>query len=87
METITNEMESNMTNRVIELLNDIKVLIKDKTVDRWININEVSTYTSVSSSTIRRAVKRGKLKASQSTGKLLFKLSNVDRWLNETYKG
>jgi excisionase family DNA binding protein len=87
METITNEMESNMTNRVIELLNDIKVLIKDKTVDRWININEVSRYTSVSSSTIRRAVKRGKLKASQSTGKLLFKLSNVDRWLNETYKG
>ena len=87
METITNEMESNMTNRVIELLNDIKVLIKDKTVDRWININEVSRYTSVSSSTIRRAVKKGKLKASQSTGKLLFKLSNVDRWLNETYKG
>ena len=76
-----------MTDRVIELLNDIKVLIKDKTVDRWININEVSRYTSVSSSTIRRAVKKGKLKASQSTGKLLFKLSNVDRWLNETYKG
>ena len=36
--------------------------------------------------TIRRAVKKGKLKASQSNGKLLFKLSNVDRWLNETYK-
>ena len=42
-----------------------------------------SRYTSVSNSTIRRAVKKGKLKASQSTGKLLFKLSNVDRWLNE----
>ena len=85
METITNGMESNMTNRVIELLNDIKVLINDKTADRWINIDEVSRYTSVSNSTIRRAVKKGKLKASQSTGKLLFKLSNVDRWLNETY--
>ena len=85
METITKEMESNVTNRVIELLNDIKVLINDKTADRWINIDEVSRYTSVSNSTIRRAVKKGKLKASQSTGKLLFKLSNVDRWLNETY--
>ena len=85
MESITNEMESNMTNRVIELLNDIKILINDKTADRWINIDEVSNYTSVSNSTIRRAVKKGKLKASKSTGKLLFKLSNVDRWLNETY--
>ena len=85
METITKEMESNVTNRVIELLNDIKVLINDKKADRWINIDEVSRYTSVSNSTIRRAVKKGKLKASQSTGKLLFKLSNVDRWLNETY--
>ena len=83
MEAITNKMESNMTNRVIELLNDIKVLMNDKMVDRWINIHEVSTYASVSSSTIRRAVKRGSLKASQSTGKLLFKLSNVDNWLNE----
>jgi excisionase family DNA binding protein len=83
MEAITNKMESNMTNRVIELLNDIKVLMNDKMVDRWINIHEVSTYASVSNSTIRRAVKRGSLKASQSTGKLLFKLSNVDNWLNE----
>ena len=80
-------MESNMTNRVIELLNDIKVLMNDKMVDKWINIHEVSAYASVSNSTIRRAVKRGNLKASQSTGKLLFKLSNVDRWLNETCTG
>jgi len=36
----------------------------------------------MSESTIRRAVKRGTLKASQSTGKLLFKVSSVDRWLN-----
>ena len=76
-----------MTERVIEILNDIKILMNGKVKDRWINIQEVSAYTSVSSSTIRRAVKRGHLKASQSTGKLLFKLSHVDDWLNETYTG
>ena len=81
METITNEMESNMNDRVIELLNDIKVLISHKSVDKWITIHEASSYTSVSISTIRRAVKRGSLKASQSTGKLLFKKSHVDNWL------
>ncbi|MBV67467.1 MAG: hypothetical protein CMG26_03840 [Candidatus Marinimicrobia bacterium] len=32
----------------IETLNDIKVLINDKTADRWINIDEVSRYISVS---------------------------------------
>ena len=69
METITNEMESNMTNRVVELLNDIKVLINDKAVDRWINIDEVSRYTSVSNSTIRRAVKK-------ENSKLLNQLEN-----------
>ena len=46
------------------------------------NIHEVSNYTSVSGSKIRRAVQRGALKVSNSTGKLLFKVSDVDRWLN-----
>ena len=71
-----------MENRTFELLEEIKGLIKYKVSDRWLNIREVASYASVSESTIRRAVKRGNLKASQVTGKLLFKVSSVDRWLS-----
>ena len=71
-----------MEIRIIELLKEIKGLIQDKVSDRWLSIRDVCKYTSVSESTVRRAVKRGTLKASHSTGKLLFKVSSVDRWLN-----
>ena len=71
-----------MTRRILDMLEEIKDLIKDKLSDRWLNIGEVASYASVSESTVRRAVKRGTLNASQVTGKLLFKVSWVDRWLN-----
>jgi len=71
-----------MDYKVIELLNDIKSLILGKEAKKWMNISEVSNYTSMSSSTIRRAIKKGVLKVSRSTGKLLFKTEWVDKWLN-----
>ena len=70
-----------MEIRIIELLKEIKGLIQNKVSDRWLSIRDVCKYTSVSESTVRRAVKRGVLKASHSTGKLLFKVSSVDNWL------
>ena len=70
-----------MEIRIIELLKEIKGLIQDKVSDRWLSIRDVCKYTSVSESTVRRAVKCGTLKASHSTGKLLFKVSSVDNWL------
>ena len=70
-----------MEIRIIEMLNGMKDMIEGKVSDKWLNIQDVCNYTSVSKSTIRRAVKRGTLKASHSTGKLLFKVSSVDNWL------
>mgnify|MGYP001195122300 FL=1 len=70
-----------MEIRIIEMLNEMKDMIEGKVSDKWLNIKDVCNYTSVSKSTIRRAVKRGTLKASHSTGKLLFKVSSVDKWL------
>ena len=70
-----------MEIRIIEMLNEMKDMIEGKVSDKWLNIQDVCNYTSVSESTIRRAVKRGTLKASHSTGKLLFKVSSVDNWL------
>ena len=71
-----------MVYKNVELLEEIRDLILGKISNRWMNIKEVSNYTSVSQSTIRRAVQKGVLKVSTTTGKLLFKLSDVDRWLN-----
>ena len=71
-----------MEIRLIELLNEIKTLILGKVNERWLKLKEVSDYTSISESTIRRAIVKGNLKSSKVTGRLLFKVSSVDRWLN-----
>ena len=71
-----------MDYTIINILNDIKSLIQNKSSNHWMNIKGLSEYTSLSQSTIRRAVRKGVLKASTSTGRLLFKVSDVDRWLN-----
>ncbi len=65
------------------MLNEIKTLILGKVNERWLTLKEVAEYTSVSESTIRRAIKKGVLKASDKTGRLLFKVSDVDRWLTD----
>ena len=71
-----------MNITILEELREIKALITKKVSDRWLNINEVSDYTSLSHSTLRRAINRGELKVSRKTGKLLFNINDVKRWLN-----
>ena len=66
---------------LLEKLDEIKSILTGRTNDKWLKIDEVCRYSSISDSTIRRAVRRGTLKASTSTGRLLFKKSNVDKWL------
>jgi len=66
---------------IIEALKRIEQKLEKYKENRWLSLKEVIEYTSLSAATIRRAVKRGVLKASHSTGKLLFKVSSVDNWL------
>ena len=70
-----------MEIRIMEMLEELKSLLIVQHHNKWMNIKEVCNYTSVSESTIRRAIKRGTLKASNQTGRLLFKYNDVDRWL------
>ena len=70
------------TYRTNELLTELLATVKEDKTDQWFTINEVSHYTKLSEPTIRRYIKAGKLKASKETGRLLFKKSNIDRWLN-----
>ena len=71
-------------HRIAELLQQIDDKISNNPKqDRWLNISEASDYTSVSTSTLRRNVKDGHLKASTKLGKLLFKVSELEKWLND----
>ena len=70
-----------MEYRILEQLDEIKSMLTGKINDKWLTIKEVTKYSNLSESTIRRAVKRGTLKASNQTGRLLFKYTDVDNWL------
>ena len=67
---------------ILNKLNEILSYIKDNNPSRYIDIREVSNQTNLSKSTLRRAVQTGELKCSKKTGKLLFKVEDVERWLN-----
>ena len=51
-----------MEIRILELLNEIKNLIIGKVNERWLTLKEVSEYTSLSESTIRRTIQKGDTK-------------------------
>ena len=49
--------------------------------NKFLSINQVSKLTSLSPSTIRRAIARGELKCSKRLGRLLFQESDINKWL------
>ena len=69
-----------MEHLLLKKLDEIKSILTGRTNDKWLKIDEVFKILSISDSTIRRAVRKGTLKAFNSTGRLLFKKSDVDRW-------
>ena len=72
-----------MEYRVIELLQELKsIMLGSKKDDSWMDINKASKYCDVSSATLRRNVESNRLKASKQTGKMLFKKSELEEWLN-----
>ena len=66
-----------------EQLDRIEKKIDGKYSNKFLDINQVAHLTSLSQSTIRRAIKRGELKCSKKLGKLLFKVEWVDNWLED----
>ena len=71
-----------MLHSIIERLDRIEKKLDGKLSNRFLNINQVSELTSLSASTIRRAITKGELKCSKKLGKLLFQESDIRRWLN-----
>ena len=56
-------------------------MLGNKKDDSWMDINKASKYCDVHPSTLRRNVKENRLNASQQTGKMLFKKSDLESWL------
>ena len=72
-----------MTNiiSILEKLDRIEKKLDEKYENKFLSINQVSNLSSLSPSTIRRAIGKGELKCSKKLGKLLFQESDIRRWL------
>ena len=53
-----------------------------KNENQFLDITEAERFSSLSKSTLRRAVARGELKCNKKVGKLLFKRSDIEKWLS-----
>ena len=65
-----------------EILERIEKKIDGKMTHQYLNINQVSAMSGLSPSTIRRSIDRGELKYVRRKGKLIFKDSEVHKWIN-----
>jgi len=70
-------------NEILKRLDKIEHQLSNQVKENWLNIRGISQYTSLSIPKIRRAVTSGELKVSRRGGRLLFKESWADQWLNE----
>jgi predicted DNA-binding transcriptional regulator AlpA len=75
-------MISNEYCSIKEQLNRIEEKIDGKPPLQFLDIKQVSKLSTLSMSTIRRAVSLGSLKYSRKLGKFLFKQSDVLKWLD-----
>ena len=65
-----------------EQLERIEKKLDGRLSNKFLSITEVAKLTSLSPSTLRRAVAKGELKCSKRVGKLLFHEDAVRKWLN-----
>ncbi len=70
-----------MDEIIIERLDRIEKKLDGNLSNRYFDIIEASAYTSLSVSTLRRYILKGELKCSRKLGKILFKESDIDRWI------
>ena len=65
------------------ILERIEDSLSNKNTEKYLTINNVADFCSLSISSIRRYVQKGELKCSRKSGKLLFKVEWVDNWLED----
>lgn len=50
-------------------------------IERWVNLEDIAEYLSVSQDTIRMWLKNGKLPINKAGKRYKFKISEVDEWV------
>ena len=70
-----------MEYQMKDVLDELRNIVQKKSSNIWMDIGDAVDYTKLSESTIRRAVAKGELKVSKTTGKLLFQIKWIDKWL------
>ena len=70
-----------MNYQMKDVLDELRNIVQKKSSNIWMDIGDAVDYTKLSESTIRRAVAKGELKVSKTTGKLLFQIKWIDKWL------
>ena len=67
---------------ILARLDSIGDKLDGKVAKGWLDLKAACKYCSLSTSTIRRSIRSGQLKSSKVTGKLMFKVEWLDKWLN-----
>ena len=73
-------IDSNLIAIQIQL-DRIESKLNGTITSKYLSINQVCELTSLSASTIRRAIKKGQLKCFKKLGKILFLESDVIDWI------
>ncbi len=70
--------ESQILIKLSELIHQIEKIVHPPV---WLDIKKAIQYSSLSNSTLKRAIRRGNLKASKVSGKILIKSDWLDQYL------
>lgn len=69
------------TFTIIERLDEILALLKGKKGNVWMDMKEAVQYAKLSKSTLMRGIQKGTLRSTHRKGKRLFRISWIDKWL------
>ena len=75
-------MKNFILQTILARLESIEDKLDGKVAKGWLDLKAACKYCSLSTSTIRRSIRSGQLKSSKVTGKLMFKVEWLDKWLN-----
>jgi excisionase family DNA binding protein len=64
-----------------EQLTRIEEKIDVKVRKGWVDLKAACDYCGLSASTIRRYIRSGQLRCSKPSGKLMFKIEWLDKWM------
>mgnify|MGYP003139442266 CR=1 FL=1 len=76
-------LKGDLTTIINKLIIIEKIVKKDYNInDNLMTVKQIAEYSTLSEMSIRRAVSNQDLKPFKKDGKMLFRISEVDKWLS-----